>query len=60
MASAVGSILYGAALWIWGASLAVLDALLGGILTLGRAAGRARGRVKKARRTAHGKMGERI
>ena len=59
-ASAVGSILYGVSLWLWGALLALVDALLGGVAALGRAAGRARGRVKEERRRVHGKMGDRI
>jgi hypothetical protein len=60
MASAVSSILYGLALWLWGAFLAVVDAFLGGLGALGRAASRGRQRVKKARRRAHRRMGERI
>ena len=59
-AEALGSLLYGVVLWVWGAFLAVIDALLGGLTALGRAASRARGRVKTARRSAHRKMGERI
>jgi len=59
-AKALSSILYGVVLWVWGAFLAVVDALLGGLTSLGRAASRARGRVKTARRSTHRKMGERL
>ena len=63
-ASALGSLLYGAVLWLWGAFLALVDAFLGGFRWLSekttKAAARARGQVKSARRKVHRKMGERI
>jgi len=60
VADALSSLLYGAALWLWGAFLALADAFLGGLIGVGRAAGAARGRVKQARRKAHGRIGDRI
>lgn len=59
-ARALGSLLYGVVLWLWGAALALVDAFLASLGLLGRAAQRARGRVKRARRSAHRKLGERI